>query len=296
MSASPQDGRFRRLIGMLSVACWMFAALGVVVASGPDALLAPWSEAAARSLLGREQLGAELVGFAAFTNGVLGGSIAGKWVAAWWLVRGPLRQRKRWAWNALVAGLLAWFGIDSAVSLALGAGFNVWMINLWPLVIVGGLLAALRRHTEAGEPTEPPRVWPWKLLWLGMAAFAVVGVVVAVAIRSPIFDLYNSGLRDAFFAHREAMPADAVTYQRFAFGLIGATFAGHFVMLAWAARRAARERWVLAAIATSIAVWFVIDTTACLVHGALFNVLMINLPSLLAIAVLLALAARDTAR
>jgi hypothetical protein len=41
--------------------------------------------------------------------------------------------------------MLLWFVVDSGMSVYHGAFFNVWMINVWTLLLVGLPLAMTRR-------------------------------------------------------------------------------------------------------------------------------------------------------
>lgn len=291
--ASPSVAPSPALVRALWRVCLLFALVGVVVAAlGGTALLSPWRAAAAGALLGRPTLPVALEPFAALTDGILGGSIAGKWVAAAWLVRHPLAEGRRWAWWALLAGLLAWFGLDSGVSLAMGAGFNVWMINLAPLVVFGGLLVPAFAGTSGAATREgvvaEPRAWRG-LRWVCMG-FAGVGVMVALGSHTLVFAPYRQAIADAWF--HGTLSAEAWTWLRFTYALIGATFLGHFLMLALALRHAAGQRWVLDAVASSMLAWFVFDASASALHGAWFNVWMIDVPSLVAVAIPWWLAAR----
>ena len=115
-----------------------FAGVGVVVAlAGTGLMFAMWRTAAADSFYGAETLPASISELVGLTLGILGGSIAGKWVAAWAIARRYAQTGSPWMWRALVAGLLGWFAVDSGFSLGLGATFNVWMINVLPLAVFG---------------------------------------------------------------------------------------------------------------------------------------------------------------
>lgn len=54
----------------------------------------------------------------------------------------------------------------------------------------------------------------------------------------------------------------------------------------------AGQRWALQAVATSMLSWFVVDATGSVLHGAWFNVWMVDAPSLLAVALPWAFARR----
>lgn len=76
-----------------------------------------------------------------FFSGMLGGTILGFYVTAAFIAAIPFRRRERWAWWALVSGLVAWFVIDSAMSVSHDAVFNVLMVNCTTLVAHGVPLA-----------------------------------------------------------------------------------------------------------------------------------------------------------
>jgi hypothetical protein len=80
--------------------------------------------------------------------GITGGSIAGKWVAHLALVS-PLVRGERWARRASVLGLAGWLVLDSTISLAHGAWWNVVYVNVVP-VLTFGVLLALTRSADAG--------------------------------------------------------------------------------------------------------------------------------------------------
>lgn len=262
-------------------ACAGFAVFGVLAAFfGMSFVFSVWREFAADALFEDPAAFERLGAFAPATLGILGGSIAGKWVAAFWLVREPLARAERWSWWALLAGLLLWFGIDSTMSIVHRAFFNVWMINLGPLLLVGVPLLLVRGGLGPSEPHERP-VGAARVLFQLCVGLAAFGVAVAVASTSPLFGFYSRWIVDAFFAGEPR--AEAQIWQGFIYGPIGATFAAHFAMLAAILRCASSQPWAYRAVITSMLAWFVPDTLTGMLHGAWFNVLWINVPSMAAI-------------
>lgn len=79
-----------------------------------------------------------------FLMGPLGGTIAGSYLIQTFVVAVPFKRRELWAWHAILWSMLLWFGVDSAVSAVHGAWFNIYQINLMPLVIFGVPLIATR--------------------------------------------------------------------------------------------------------------------------------------------------------
>ena len=262
-----------------------FAGVGVAVAfAGTGPMFATWRTAAADSFYGTQTLPPELAELVGLTLGILGGSIAGKWVAAWAIARRYVQTGAPWMWRALVAGLLAWFAVDSGFSLGLDASFNVAMINVLPLVVFGiPLWLARPGREDDGRKDEPSPAMPlpWKVLFATCVVFVIVGALLLGTPVSPLFAPYLETLAETYF--EGGITHEAYLWIRFSYGLIGVTFGAHFLMLAWAVLRAPGQRWVLDAVALSMLAWFVVDSTACLRHGGLFNVLMINVPSMLAV-------------
>jgi len=275
-------------------ACALFVGVGLTLAFAGEAVFGPWRDAVAGAMLGGA-FPASLRAYAGLTDAILGGSIVGKWVAIAWLVHEPLRRRERWALGVLLVGHLGWFALDATASVLYGAAVNVWCIDLLPLLLVGGLAAAMWPHTEPTPRRAGPVPRSVRLLTAICVGSVGIGLLSAFAIRAPIFHYYGEATARVYFDG--AMGSDALAWQRFAYGLIGATIAGHFLVLTGALLRAPRQRWVLHAVATSMTAWFVVDTAGSLLHDGLFNVVQINLPSYLGTLAALAFAYRaDAAR
>jgi hypothetical protein len=83
---------------------------------------------------------------------------------------------------------------------------------------------------------------------------------------------------DALFEGRT--PPEVIRFRRFILGPFGATSAGYFFLLFFVLRYPfqRRERWAYRAVVGSLSLWFVVDSTASVLHGALFNVLLVNVP------------------
>jgi hypothetical protein len=70
-----------------------------------------------------------------FFFGIIGGTITGYFLLQTLIVWIPFYRRERWAWHAVFWAILTWFVIDSTLSIFHGAFFNVWMINIWALLL-----------------------------------------------------------------------------------------------------------------------------------------------------------------
>lgn len=139
------DPAFRFWQRWLVAASAAFAVFGVAVAAVPDApFLAPWTAAVADAFYGGAEP-ADAAAFRAFVLAPLGATMAGSYALQAAIAAVPFARRERWAWVASAGALALWFAVDSALSLARGAAFNVWMINLVPLAVFVPPLVATRR-------------------------------------------------------------------------------------------------------------------------------------------------------
>lgn len=77
--------------------------------------------------------------------GIIGGTIAGFQLLIIFISENAFKQRERWAWTAIFSAMILWFVVDSAVSIACGAWFNVWLINLPSFTLILIPLIATRK-------------------------------------------------------------------------------------------------------------------------------------------------------
>jgi hypothetical protein len=102
-----------------------------------------WDGFAADALFGG-QTPAEVVRFRRFILGPFGATSAAYFLLLYYVVRNPFRRRDRSAFSAVTASLLLWFVVDSSMSLLHGAAFNVLLVNVPCLVVLGIPLLGLR--------------------------------------------------------------------------------------------------------------------------------------------------------
>lgn len=120
----------------------------------------------------------------------------------------------------------------------------------------------------------------WRVL-LGMNAFFVAfGVATAWLTSLPPSSLWGGWIAQHFY--QGPMPEDARVMYDFMRGPLGGTMAGAYllqtVLVAIPLRRG--EVWAWWAIASSMGLWFVVDSATSISHGAWFNVWRINTFSL----------------
>ncbi|MEM6877097.1 MAG: hypothetical protein AAF544_00955 [Bacteroidota bacterium] len=113
-----------------------------------------------------------------------------------------------------------------------------------------------------------------------------IGLLAAFAIESLPFSWYNAGIEATFF-DGNLLPAEVQNFKRWTFAVIGSTIAGFQLLIVLVSEYAFRYRqgWAWWAISSAFLLWFCLDSSLSIYYGAWFNVLIINLPALLLVAV-----------
>jgi hypothetical protein len=272
--------RTRALARWIELCSWGFAALGLLLPFLFDTpLFSPYRDTLVRWAWGGATIPPDDVDLAGLMLGITGGSIAGKWIVHALVARGPLAEGRAWARDLTLRGLAVWFFADSIASIAVGAAFNVWMINLVPAALVGApLVLAWSRFEDGGENPAPLHGVACVCFWASLFG-ASTGLGIAFGGTTPLFAQWFSGLEAAHYGGA----ALAESPRRFAlafFGPIGGCTLAQFAMLAMLVRREpARLRTALAG-AGSILAWFVVDSSYGAAHRGWFNIAMVNLPAI----------------
>jgi len=130
----------------------------------------------------------------------------------------------------------------------------------------------------APYPAQRFRFWRGYLLVVS-ALFAVQAISWVFIGSFDPFGFYDGLLARALYG-QDALPADAGRMFQFAVAPLGATTAGYFVLVHAIVRFAfpRREPWAWWAVTAAVAVWFVLDSAFSIVHGAVFNVWLVNIP------------------
>lgn len=68
--------------------------------------------------------------------GIIGGTIAGFQLLIIFISEHAFKKKEKWAWNAIFSAMLLWMIVDSGISIACGAWFNVWLINVPSFVLI----------------------------------------------------------------------------------------------------------------------------------------------------------------
>lgn len=77
--------------------------------------------------------------------GIIGGTIVGFHVLMLMISEYAFKRNETWAYRALWYGLLSWFLIDSSISYYYGALYNIVLINLVALALIGLPLVMTRK-------------------------------------------------------------------------------------------------------------------------------------------------------
>ncbi len=111
--------------------------------------------------------------------------------------------------------------------------------------------------------------------WLFAVALVIIlfGLALAFFNQTPVFDLLFNRQVDPVFWGGQGPPAESAAFQRWAYGVLGATVAGWGVFLAFiaAAPFRRRERWAWSCVALGIALWYLADTALSLANRVYFN-------------------------
>ncbi|MEX0905504.1 MAG: hypothetical protein WD604_08760 [Balneolaceae bacterium] len=115
----------------------LYVIAGLIIAFLPDSLLFAFHTSAIEFVFFDGSMPEDANRLRSFLFGPLGATISGYFLMQAFIVRGPFQRREPWAWHAVLWPLLIWFTIDSGMSIYHGAFFNVWMLNIWTLFLVG---------------------------------------------------------------------------------------------------------------------------------------------------------------
>lgn len=113
-----------------------------------------------------------------------------------------------------------------------------------------------------------------------------VGIFVAFAGNSFLFEIHNNYTQDLFFEGKE-LPENALFFKNWLFGIIGATTVGFHLMMIAISENAfkKKEKWAYYTLCLGLLSWFLIDSSISAYYGAIYNLVLINLPALIIIGI-----------
>ena len=111
--------------------------------------------------------------------------------------------------------------------------------------------------------------------------FAYAGVLFAVSGKNILFLPYDEMLARVFW-HTSEFPPQADRFRAFIYGSLGGTIACCYILLAFIAHYAFKERqsWARNAMITAFSIWVIIDSAACIRFKVYPQIYLINLFSI----------------
>ena len=112
-----------------------------------------------------------------------------------------------------------------------------------------------------------------KWLWVVAVLVSLFGLTMALFSGTLLFGLFNRQI-DPTFWHTNLPGIEAQEFQKWIYGVWGATIAGWGIFFAFIARYAfdKKEKWIWNCLAAGLLVWFVLDTGISLNYRVYFNV------------------------
>ena len=112
----------------------------------------------------------------------------------------------------------------------------------------------------------------------------IIGILVAFAGNSIVFEIHNDFSKDLFFLGNEFNP-EVLQLKNWLFGIIGGTMVGFHLLVIMISENAfkKRERWAYLSVWIAMLSWFTIDSGVSIYYGAIYNVVIINMVALLMI-------------
>jgi len=144
---------FRFWYKWLLIVSILLTLTGLVIGLCPNFFLFEFHTASIVETFFNGNLSEEANKLRSFFYAPIGGTIAGYFLLQSFIVWKPFYNKELWSWYAISGALLLWFTVDSGLSIYHGAFFNVWMVNIWTLILVG-LPLLMTRH-EFKKTNDP---------------------------------------------------------------------------------------------------------------------------------------------
>lgn len=143
------DKRFSFWQKWLTYANVMTIGVGLIVAfAGNSFFLEIHNTYSRQVFFDNQPFSTEVIAFKNWLFGIIGGTIVGFHVLMVMISEFAFKRKERWAYQALWYGLLSWFLVDSSVSFYYGALYNIVLINLVALTLIGIPLVATRKELQ----------------------------------------------------------------------------------------------------------------------------------------------------
>lgn len=112
----------------------------------------------------------------------------------------------------------------------------------------------------------------------------LVGLLVAFAGNSILFELHNEYTKEVFFQSNEFQP-EVMKLKNWLFGIIGGTIVGFHILMVSISENSFKNKevWAYKAMWSAMLFWFFIDSGISFYYGAIHNIVIINLVALVLI-------------
>lgn len=122
----------------------------------------------------------------------------------------------------------------------------------------------------------------------------VVGLLVAFAGNSLVFEIHNEYTQDVFF-DGNLFESDVLKLKNWLFGIIGGTIVGFHILMVMISENSfkKKEPWAYKAMWLAMLSWFVIDSGISVYYGAVHNVVIINLVAMVLIGIPLIMTGKE---
>ena len=142
-----EDKRFKFWQKWLTYANIMIVVVGLLVAfAGNSIVFEPHNYFTKEVFFGSNEFETNTLRFKNWVFGIIGGTIVGFHLLMIMISENSFKNKEKWAYKALWLGLLPWFIIDSGISIYYGAFYNVILINLVALILIGLPLVMTRKE------------------------------------------------------------------------------------------------------------------------------------------------------
>ncbi|SEI81501.1 hypothetical protein SAMN05192553_101396 [Cyclobacterium xiamenense] len=152
---SNREQRFVFWQKWLTYANLLIIAVGLLVAFAGNSIFFAQHNAFSRQVFFEgEPFSREALVFKNWLFGIIGGSIVGFHTLMLLISENAFKKKEPWAYRAIWYGIASWFLIDSGVSFYYGAIYNVLLINLVALFLIGLPLLMTRAEFTQKIPGE----------------------------------------------------------------------------------------------------------------------------------------------
>lgn len=139
--------RFRLSVIWLKFVSALFAIFGIIIALFNQTTIfqITFNDQINPVFWGNPHLAVETLFFQRWVYGLLGATCLMVGILIFFIVKNAFERKEKWAWNCLFVGLIAWFIIDTPVSVCFQVYFNV-ILNIVLLLAVLLPLLLTKKH------------------------------------------------------------------------------------------------------------------------------------------------------